>query len=228
MKHVLLVCGAGMSTSLLAKKMEAADREKEYRLTCSDIVTARAALLESDMVLLAPHVGYLREEFVDLCQRINLPCYIVEQQDYTQMDGESVLGKISAVLREHEKTSPFRVELLHNRSGVLSKLMAVDMKKKAVGEERDWLIQPRGISEFTGDSQINIVLVEYQIEYEISGIRRKIQNPLTVAEVVPKELYSFFDGRKVFDYIYEIYPRRFLEKKETLRRKMEQQHGYPG
>ncbi len=215
-----------MSTSLLAKRMEEADTGREYRLTCSDVVTARPAVLESDIVLLAPHVGYLREEFVSLCSKINLPCYLVEQKDYTRMDGACVLHKISAVLKEHEEVSPFRVELLHNRAGVLSDLMAVDMKKKAAGEEKNWLVVSRRLSEFTGDGRIHLVLLEYQMEYEIGGIRKKLQNPLTVAEVVPKELYSSFNGRKVFDYIHEIYPRRFLEKKETLRRRIEQQRGH--
>ena len=45
MKKILLVCGGGMSTSLLVKKMEAADIYNEYQIKCSDVVSGQVLLV---------------------------------------------------------------------------------------------------------------------------------------------------------------------------------------
>lgn len=222
MKNILLVCGAGMSTSLLVKKMREADSARLYHMRCCDVVSAKTALLESDIVLLAPHVSYLKDEFARLCSDINIPLYMIDLSDYTQMNGRCILCKASDILENHQKERPFHVELLHSRSGVLSSLIAMDMKKKAEGEERKWQVESRTLEEFTGDAGVHMVLLEYQIEYEFGGIQKKAKNPLTVVEVVPKELYASFNGRRVFEYIHKIYPRRFNEKKEELREQLSQ------
>lgn len=222
MKNILLVCGAGMSTSLLMKRMEEADLDHQYHMRCADVVSAKVEMLENDMVLLAPHIGYLKDEFAGLCSKINIPCYIIDLPDYTRMNGRCVLCKISDILKDYYKTAPFHVELVHNRAGVMSNLIVLDMKKKAVGEERDWQVESCAIGEFTGDKGIHMVLLEYQIEYEYVGVQKKIQNPLTVVEVVPKELYTSFNGRRVFEYIHRIYPERFRQKKEELKAKFSQ------
>lgn len=46
MKKILLVCGGGMSTSLLVKKMEAADIYNEYQIKCSDVVSGQVLLVD--------------------------------------------------------------------------------------------------------------------------------------------------------------------------------------
>ena len=109
MKKILLVCGGGMSTSLLVKKMEAADIYNEYQIKCSDVVSGQVLLVDYDIILLAPHIAYLQNEFVPLCQKVNIPLMLIDSYDYTKMAGKIVLDKAIMLLNEFTKEHPFKV-----------------------------------------------------------------------------------------------------------------------
>ena len=132
MKKILLVCGGGMSTSLLVKKMEAADIYNEYQIKCSDVVSGQVLLVDYDIILLAPHIAYLQNEFVPLCQKVNIPLMLIDSYDYTKMAGKIVLDKAIMLLNEFTKEHPFKVLLLHSVAGAMSDLIVLDMKKKVM------------------------------------------------------------------------------------------------
>lgn len=48
MKKILLVCGAGMSTSILVKKMKEEDHEGKYIISCCDTISALQKVYEND------------------------------------------------------------------------------------------------------------------------------------------------------------------------------------
>ena len=90
MKKILLVCGGGMSTSLLVKKMEAADIYNEYQIKCSDVVSGQVLLVDYDIILLAPHIAYLQNEFVpSLSKRLIFQLMLIDSYDYTKMAGKN-------------------------------------------------------------------------------------------------------------------------------------------
>ena len=91
MKTILLVCSAGMSTSLLVTKMESAAKEagvecKIFALPFSD---APRVLEEVDCILLGPQVRFLESKMKGLAG--DKPVAVIDMQAYGTMNGEKVL-----------------------------------------------------------------------------------------------------------------------------------------
>lgn len=60
MKNILLVCNAGMSTSMLVQKMQAAAKEQgiEATIQAKSVTDAANEIDKADVLLLGPQVGY--------------------------------------------------------------------------------------------------------------------------------------------------------------------------
>lgn len=92
MKNILLVCSAGMSTSMLVKKMEAAaaDQGIEAHIWAVGDAASDAELPKADIVLLGPQVRYLKKKMeAKVAGRI--PVEVIEMKDYGSMNGKGVL-----------------------------------------------------------------------------------------------------------------------------------------
>ena len=93
MKTILLVCSAGMSTSLLVTKMESAAKEagvdcKIFALPFSD---APRVLEEVDCILLGPQVRFQKAAIEKLAAgRKAGPVDIIDMRDYGTMNGKAV------------------------------------------------------------------------------------------------------------------------------------------
>ncbi|WP_077332398.1 PTS sugar transporter subunit IIB [Vibrio ruber] len=93
MKKIILCCMAGMSTSMLVKKMQqAAD---EANIDC-DINAVSADQIKSnlngtDVVLLGPQIKYKLPEIKKICDEMNVPCDVINMLDYGAMNGKKVL-----------------------------------------------------------------------------------------------------------------------------------------
>ncbi len=59
MKNILLVCNAGMSTSMLVQKMQAAAKEQgiEATIQAKSVTDAANEIDKADVLLLGPQVG---------------------------------------------------------------------------------------------------------------------------------------------------------------------------
>ena len=104
MKTILLVCSAGMSTSLLVTKMEGAAKDagvecKIFALPFSD---APRVLEEVDCILLGPQVRFQKntiEKAMDAAG-VSKPCDVIDMKDYGMMNGEAVYKKAKAMMGE--------------------------------------------------------------------------------------------------------------------------------
>jgi PTS system cellobiose-specific IIB component len=95
MKTIMLVCSAGMSTSLLVLKMQKAAEAKNIE---ADIFAVSASEVDSimgkkniDVLLLGPQVRYMKAQFEKRLQGKNIPVDSINMQDYGLMNGEKVL-----------------------------------------------------------------------------------------------------------------------------------------
>lgn len=220
MKNILVVCGAGMSTSLLVNKMKEADIDQEYSIKCSDTSSAHLYMLETDIFLLAPHMSYLKDEYEQKCKKLKIPFMLIDSLDYTHMDGKAVLQKARNVLEEYIKEWPFTIVLLHSKSGMMSDLLVMDMKKKVKEDEKTWKIQSVVVDDFD-DTNVNVALLEPQISYYKEDLLRHLTNELTIILIPPYNLYATFDGRKILDYIKKEYQKQIDEKKIELKERIE-------
>lgn len=94
MKKILLVCCAGMSTSLLVSKMqaEADKRGVECTVSATGEADAKEYIDDTDVLLLGPQVRFLLPKFQkDLAGKI--PVEVINTVDYGTMNGAKVLGR---------------------------------------------------------------------------------------------------------------------------------------
>ena len=93
---ILLVCSAGMSTSMLVKKMKeaaaaAGEKHEIWAVAQSD---AKANFGKADVILIGPQVQFLADKFKD---ETNKPIEVIPMRDYGTMNGEKVLAQAKAM-----------------------------------------------------------------------------------------------------------------------------------
>lgn len=95
-KKIMVVCSAGMSTSLLVSNMEKAAKSKQlpfeiFALSGSDVNTYLEEK-EIDVMLLGPQVRFMKKQFAPILEPKGIPVEVILMKDYGLMDGESVLA----------------------------------------------------------------------------------------------------------------------------------------
>lgn len=95
MKNIMLVCVAGMSTSLLVSKMQKAAQEQNIEADIYAIAEGEVdkvlATKTVDVLLLGPQVRYLKGTFEKKYMAMNFPIDVINMADYGMMNGENVL-----------------------------------------------------------------------------------------------------------------------------------------
>lgn len=99
MKKILLVCSAGMSTSMLVKKMQdTANKEgKDYEIEALALSEAETKVDEVDVILLGPQVRFQKAQ-VEKVANGKVPVDVIDMQQYGKMDGESVLKHAESLM----------------------------------------------------------------------------------------------------------------------------------
>ncbi|MBM6628938.1 PTS sugar transporter subunit IIB [Mammaliicoccus vitulinus] len=99
MKKILLVCSAGMSTSMLVKKMqETADKEgKDYEIVALALSEAESKIDDVNVILLGPQVRFQKAQ-VEKVANGKVPVDVIDMQQYGMMDGESVLKHAESLM----------------------------------------------------------------------------------------------------------------------------------
>ena len=89
--YILLCCAAGMSTSMVVRKMqeEAKKQGKNYKIKAVDSELVKLEIKEADVVLIG--VKYLFPAVEFLANSYNIPVAIIDQRDYGMCDGLKVL-----------------------------------------------------------------------------------------------------------------------------------------
>lgn len=94
-KTIMLICAAGMSTTLLVSKMQKAamskDLDAEIFAISANEADAVLAEKEVDVLLLGPQVRFMKSQFEQKVQDKNIPVDIINMQDYGMVNGERVL-----------------------------------------------------------------------------------------------------------------------------------------
>ena len=92
MKKILLVCSAGMSTSLLVNKMNNAAKEfgEEVSIEALPVSECSSKIDEVDIVLLGPQVRF-QKPVVEKLANGRIPVEVIDMRLYGIMDGKTIL-----------------------------------------------------------------------------------------------------------------------------------------
>ncbi|MFD2830412.1 PTS sugar transporter subunit IIB [Corticicoccus populi] len=96
---VRLVCSAGMSTSMLVRKIK---EEAEKEAITMDISAVGAGQLNDhvenlDVVLIGPQVRYLEGKIKEALSPKGIKVAVIDQMAYGMMDGKKVLEQIQSM-----------------------------------------------------------------------------------------------------------------------------------
>nr|MDH3164034.1 PTS sugar transporter subunit IIB [Bacillus licheniformis] len=99
MKKILLVCAAGMSTSLLVSRMKkhAEALNEEVDIIALPVSEAGTAASSADVVLLGPQVRYQKSQVE--ASAGDTPVQVIDMRDYGTMNGEAVLQKAPQLMK---------------------------------------------------------------------------------------------------------------------------------
>lgn len=94
MKIIKLFCAAGMSTSMLVKKMQeaAAAQGLDVQISAHPETTIESESDHCDIALLGPQVGYKLPTAKKICEPKQVKIAVIPMVDYGMMNGERVLA----------------------------------------------------------------------------------------------------------------------------------------
>lgn len=98
--NIVLVCMAGMSTSLLQTKLidEAKSRAIDASVKAIPIADIDDLVSDADILLLGPQVRYLEKELKKKYN--NIPVSVIKMTDYGTMNAKNNLNNILAEVKE--------------------------------------------------------------------------------------------------------------------------------
>ncbi len=96
--NILLICYAGMSTSLLIKKLEKTAKEKDLNYTFDAIGTFDFDdYIEEhkvDYILVGPQARHMFKELELKVINLNIPIKVIDSLHYGRMDADAILSML--------------------------------------------------------------------------------------------------------------------------------------
>jgi len=94
MKKILLVCSAGMSTSLLVTKMQEAAKQQGVEAEIWAVAEAEAGANweKADVLMLGPQVRFLEGKIKAMVDG-KIPVAVIDMRAYGMMDGKTVFNQ---------------------------------------------------------------------------------------------------------------------------------------
>ena len=100
MKKIFLCCAAGMSTSMVVKKMKEAALQKgiEVEIIAVGMDEFDATLPNYDCCLIGPQIKYKQAEFKAKGEALGKKVAVINAMDYGMMKGEKILNDALALI----------------------------------------------------------------------------------------------------------------------------------
>jgi len=100
MKHIVLICAAGMSTSMLVQRMKKSAKEKavEAEILAMPESKFEEYDAETDVLLLGPQISYMLDELKEKYEAQGIKVAAINMMDYGMMNGEKVLTEALELL----------------------------------------------------------------------------------------------------------------------------------
>lgn len=100
MIKIILVCSAGMSTSMLVSKMKSSAEEQNIKVEIKAVPESelRNNLINTDVILIGPQVRYLETQINEQTEPEGIKVDIIDQRAYGLMQGDKVLEQAITLL----------------------------------------------------------------------------------------------------------------------------------
>lgn len=100
MKNILLICSAGMSTSLLVTKMKEAAELRRLKVHIWSVGQDQAVdeIKNADLLLFGPQLKFTMGKFEEQAKEQGIPIEDINPITYGKLDGEEVLNRAMELL----------------------------------------------------------------------------------------------------------------------------------
>lgn len=100
--QILLCCGAGMSSGFLAQQMRIAAKKMEIaaKIEAKNKNNVQDDLEHIDILLLGPHLAYVKEEMEEMCAPYHVPVVVIPKDMYAGLDGKGLMELSMATIKE--------------------------------------------------------------------------------------------------------------------------------
>lgn len=95
--RILLVCAAGMSTSLLVTSMKKVAGE-DVVIEAHPIAELESIADNFDIVLVGPQVRYKYAKVEDICRERHVATGLIDMAAYGRMDGKAVMQQVKKIM----------------------------------------------------------------------------------------------------------------------------------
>lgn len=97
MRKIVLLCAAGMSTSMLVTKMGEAAKSQDYEcaIEAHSVSEAKKVGGDADIILLGPQVRFQRAK---VAGQVSCPVEVIDMAAYGTMNGKAVIDRVREVL----------------------------------------------------------------------------------------------------------------------------------
>ena len=100
MKKIMLVCSAGMSTSLLVNKIKKAADEQGVEADVFAVAELEAkSHTDVDVILLGPQVRFTLPKMVEFMKPYNVPVDVINTVAYGSLNGKVVLEQALSLMK---------------------------------------------------------------------------------------------------------------------------------
>ena len=89
---VLLVCAAGMSTSLLTNNMKK-NADPDDVVDAVPVGELESVIDKYDVILLGPQIRFKEKEVKAVCDPKGIPCAVMDMRAYGMMDGKAAMDQ---------------------------------------------------------------------------------------------------------------------------------------
>lgn len=126
MKKILIVCGAGITSSLLAKDLNEVAKGR-YVVVNSHISLAMKDYYHYQFICVAPQVKFMYHQLAQLCQKAHIPCCFIDFHQYTTRGLQKMIENF---IGNDEKDILHMVFVKDQNTGYLAQLFVSQMVKE--------------------------------------------------------------------------------------------------
>lgn len=220
---ILLCCAAGMSTSLLVRKLQSiASRDKKaYVIKAMDQNSAELHLKNFDVVLIGPQIRYSLPRFKKIAESCEIPVEVINPTDYGRNNAEAILafaehlaGKKKAKLdlrnaaaarsdagKNEQQTWVGKLNiLLCGSAGMSTSLLISKMEASAKARKIDCKIWAVGSTEVNNEvEKADVLLLGPQVRSMLNQMKKVCETKGIPVDSINPVPYGLCNGEEVLN-----------------------------